>query len=330
MASPEELRIEQKTRALKLKEEALNRQAQNQTRTEKRMMAHQEEVAQKERANRLKAQELVKREQKLDDEKRILERESASLLIRQNEMNAKKRGINIIILPVLLVVCIVGGYLTFDYMNQQKAQYNQIALASKNIDKLANILNMTQEQVMDKSSALQNKKVELDKTKTMLVDLKSTSDQLQTEITKLKDNNQATETEKQALSTSADILASQLSELKTQLDDNYLTIDINEAFIDYQEHDIEMFKDSLAEYKKKLELKEGSLNEQQAKQVLLKELLASSKSQNEALTVQLTEMNQSLKDIQRQLKQTARENKELSKQNLELSKQLNGQVLSDG
>lgn len=330
MASPEELRIEQKNRALKLKEEALNRQAQNQTRTEKRLMTHQEEVAQKERANRLKAQELVKREQKLDDEKRILERENDSLLIRQNEMNAKKRSINIVILPVLLLVCIVGGYLTFDYMSQQKVQYNQIALASKNIDKLANILNITQEQVMDKSSALQNKKVELDKTKNMLVDLKSTSDQLQTEITKLKDNNQATETEKQALSTSADILASQLSELKNQLDDNYLTIDINEAFIDYQEHDIEMFKESLAEYKQKLKLKEGSLNEQQAKQTLLRELLASSKNQNEALTVQLTEMNQSLKEIQHQLKQTARENKELAKQNSDLSQKLNDKALSDG
>ena len=323
MASPEEFRIEQKTRALKLKEEALSRQAQNQMRTEKRLITHQEDVAQKERANRLKAQELVKREHKLADEKCLLDKENESLLIRQNEMNAKKKSMGIIVLPLLLIVCVIGGYLAFDYMSQQKIQYNQIALASKNIDKLANILNMTQEQVMDKSSALQNKKVELDKTKSMLVDLKSTSDQLQTEIIKLKDTSQASQTEKEALSSSADILVLQLSELKTQLDDNYLTIDINEALIDYQEHDIETFKTSLAEYKKKLDLKEGSLNEQQAKQDSLNALLASSKAHNKTLSVQLKEMQQSLKDIQSQLKQMAKENRELTQQNLALSNKLN-------
>ncbi len=323
MASPEELKLEQKARALKLKEEALTRQAQTQVRTETRLTATQHEVAQKERANRLKIQELNAREQKLEEDKRLAQKELESLTVRQNELEAKKKSANLIILPLLLIVCIVAGYLAFDYMNQQKRQFNQIAIASKNIDKLANLLNLTQEEVIDQSSALKNKKAELDKTKNMLVDLKTTSDQLQTEITRLKDNQQATHAEKSALSSSAEMLVSQLSDLKTQLDDNYLTIDINEAFIDYQENDLKVFKEALSDYQKQLAQKDGSLYEQQAKQVFLEKLLATSKKQNDKLSIQLSEMNESLKDIQNQLKRTAKENKELSQENISLLTELN-------
>lgn len=321
MASPEELQLEQKARALKLKEDALNRQAQTQTSTEKRLSAHQEKVAQTERANRLKAQELVKREQKLEDEQRLLEQESESLSLRHTKMAERKRNVSLVLLPTCLIICIVGGYLTFDFMTQQKIQHHQIALASKNIDKLANILNMTQEQVIHKSSTLQNKKIELDKTKTMLVDLKSTSDQLQTEIIKLKDDQHTSSVEKDALSSSAETLISQLSALNAQLEDNYLTIDINEALIDYQEHDIKVFKDALADHQQKLKQKEEHLNEQHAKHTLLNELLSSSKQQNKALSAQLREMNTSLKTIQKQLKDAANENKQLLKQNASLSSQ---------
>lgn len=322
MASPEELNLEQKARALRLKEEALARQAQTQSRTEKRISSHQEEVAQKERANRLKAQELSKREQKVEEDLLLIKRESASLMSRQSELEAKRKNANFILLPLLLLICIVGGYLAYDFVNQQKIQYSQIANASKNIDKLAGILNMTQEEVLDKTSALQNKKIELDKTKTMLVDLKTTSDQLQTEITKLKDTQNSNLDEKHALTSSADMLAAQLSSLKTQLEDNYLTIDINEAFIDYQENDLKVFKAALNDYQKQLAQKDGTLNEQQAKQLVLEELLSSSKDQNNLLSSKLDEVNSSLEEIKNQLRQTLKENKELAKQNAILNSQL--------
>ena len=322
MASPEELRLEQQTRALKLKEDALSRQAQLQLRTETRLTQNQEEVAQKERANRLKAQELSKREQKLEQDRGLIKKESESLTSRLQDLEAKKKNTSLFLLPVLLIVCVIGGYLAFDYMDQQERQYNQIALASKNIDKLANILNMTQEEMLDKSTALHNKKAELDKTKTMLIGLKTTSDQLQDEITKLKSNQLTPETEQSVLSDSAQTLASQLLDLKTQLDDNYLTLDVNEAFIDYQEHDIETFKEALATYKKQLEQKEGSLSEHKIKQTLLEKHLVSSKEQNNKLSSQLSEMNISLKEIQSQLKETMVENKELIKENSNLGNEL--------
>ena len=280
-------------------------------------------MAQKERANRLKMQELNTREQKLIEDQRLIQKEAASLTTRQAELESKRKSTSFIILPLLLIICIVGGYLAFDYVSQQKRHYTQIAVASKNIDKLAGILNITQDQVIDKSSALLSKKVELDKTKNMLVDLKTTSDQLQTEITKLKDSQLTTVTDKNVLTSSAEMLASQLSGLRTQLEDTYLTNDINEAFIDYQENDLKVFKEALTDYQAQLAQKEGSLSEQQAKQVLLENRLATSNKQNNKLSDELNDINDSLKETQSQLKNIAKENKKLAKENMNLARELN-------
>ncbi|WP_197479785.1 hypothetical protein, partial [Oleiphilus sp. HI0132] len=75
MASPEELQLEQKSRALQLKEDALNRQATQQQKTEERIKAHQDSVAKKERANQLKTQDLIKRERKLKEDNTLLQHE---------------------------------------------------------------------------------------------------------------------------------------------------------------------------------------------------------------------------------------------------------------
>lgn len=321
MASPEELILEQRTRALNLKEDSLLRQAEQQALTEKRLNQHQKEVAERERANRYKAQELTQREQKLEQQQQLQEQEALSLAKRQQELAIKQRKNQFYLVPILLVICIAGGYFAFDYLEQQKAQFNQIAQASKNIDKLAAILNMTQEQVIDKSNDLQSKKQELDKTKTMLVDLKTASDQLQAEITRIQENPLTEGSIKASLNLSAESLAAQLANLRTQLEDTYLTIDINEAFIDHQEHDLKTFKAALADYKSKLAKQEGSLTAQQAKQASLESLLASSQAQNDRLSAQLNEMNQSLKSIQSQLAESLIENKQLAKENALLNQQ---------
>lgn len=323
MASPEELIIEQRTRSLNLKEDSLLRQAQQQELTEKRLNAHQKEVAEKERSNRLKAQELTQREQKLAEQQRLQEQEALSLAKRQQALAIKQKKNQFYLVPTLLVICIIGGYFAFDYLNQQKIQYKQIALASQNIDKLASILNMTQEQVIDKSNSLQSKKVELDKTKNMLVDLKTASEQLQAEINKLQDGPLTAGSIKQNLNLSAESLVTQLANLRTQLEDNYLTIDINEAFIDHQEHDLKVFKAALSDYQTKLAQKEGSLNAQQAKQASLENLLTSSKAQNDKLLSQLDQMNVKLKIIETQLNETLQDNKALTTENKTLSQQLN-------
>ncbi len=322
MALPEEIILEQRTRALNLREDSLNRQAEQQTLTEKRLNTHQKEVAEKERSNRLKAQELTLREQKLLEDQQLLEQESLSLANRQVELASRQKKSQLFFLPLLLSVCIAGGYLAYDYVSQQKLHYALISQASKNIDKLANLLNITQDQVIDKSNDLLSKKLELDKTKQMLLELKTTSDRLYEEINKFESNPLTASGEKTTLSVSAETLAAQLASLRTQLEDNYLTIDINEAYIDHQENDLNIFKTALAAHQKKLAQKEGSIQEQQVKQALLEELLQSSKTQNQQLSKQLDALNNSLKELQRELKETLKENRSLIKENAALQTQI--------
>lgn len=309
MASPEELILEQRTRALNLKEDTLARQARQQEITEQRLNDHQQEVAEKERSNRLKAQELSQRQHKLEEDQRLQEKEALSLAKRQQELAIKLKKNQLFLLPTLLVICIVGGYFAYDYMNQQRIQYHQIAIAAQNIDKLAALLNLTQDQVIDRSQDLQSKKIELDKTKDMLLNLRNASDQLQSEIVRLQEQPFSSSDEKQGLSHSAENLSQQLANLKIQLEDHFLTNDINEAFIDFQEQDLKVFKAAMTSYQEKLTQREGSLTAQKARQASLEDLLESSQQQNKLLTEQLEQMNTSIKQMRSQNSRTLEENK---------------------
>jgi len=274
MASPEELKLEQKSRALQLKEEALTRQAQQQGNTEERIKQHQDSVAKKERANQLKSQDLIQRERKFSEENLQLNKERQSLLQTRREVEETKKKSSVYIIPALLLTCVIAGYFAYDQMNKKQQHFNQISNASKNIDKLADILSRTQNQVMTKSSALKDKKTELEKTKGMLTELNNTSEQLRSEIANLKTNQQTSEAERTTLAESATTLSKQLETLKVQLDDNYLTIDINEAFIEYQDNDIAAFQSVLNEQKKILQLKDENLNEHIVQKQKLEKVIA--------------------------------------------------------
>jgi len=275
MASPEELQLlEQKSRSLQLKEDALSRTAEQQSKTEQRIKAQQESVAEKERANQLKAQDLIQRERKYNEENLQLNKERQALLQTKKEIHESKQKPTLYLIPFLLVACVVAGYFTFEHLNKKQAHFDQITYASKNIDKLANLLSQSQNQVMDKSSALQNKKTELNKTKNMLSDLKTTTDQLQSEISSLKSDKKTTDSEHSNLTTSAEILTSQLEALKAQLEDEYLTIDLYEAFIDYQEKDLEVFKVVMSKQQEILDQKDANLNEHLSQNQALEKVLA--------------------------------------------------------
>ena len=175
MASPDPIQLEQKSRALKLKEDALNRQAHQQLKTEERIKANQEKVATKERANQVKTQDLIKREQKHKDDIFVLQGERRSFEDAQQSAATSAHR------PML---------------EKKQQHFGQIAVASKNIDKLASILSLTQDEVVNQSSALENKKGELDKTKQMLLELKNNTDQLKTELLQLRGDHATTATEK--------------------------------------------------------------------------------------------------------------------------------------
>ena len=322
MASPDEFKLEQKSRSLHLKEEALTRQAQHQQKTEDRLQILQNEVSKTERANQLKNQDLIKRERKYADEHLQLQKERQALLETQQEETASRQKPLLYIIPLILITCIIAGYSAYDQINKKQRQFDQITVASKNIDKLANLLSMTQDQVIDKSSALSNKKNELDKTKTMLQALKGTTDQLHTEITQLKSNQSTSESEKTALATSAQTLTQQLSKLNEQLEDTYLTIDLNEVFIDYQENDLKVFKDVLATHKALLEEKDESLNKQQIQQQTLKQSVEEKAETLSTKTEQLEKLKTEFATVEDKLKLARVENLKILKQNRQLEDKL--------
>lgn len=242
MASPEELQLEQKARALKLKEEALNKQAEHQAKTEARIKEHQHNMAEKERANQQQSQSLIDREAKYKEENDLLNQERQSLL-DAHQISARKRHKPFaLLMPFLLFSCIVAGYFAYEQLNTKEQYFEQVSVAADNIDKLAGLLSSSQEDVLTASTELQNKQRELVRTRAMLLDLRTTADQLQLEVAVLKNPHDPIGLDQTTLAASVLTLSDQLSSLKSQLEEYYLTNDVNEAFIEYQEKDLTIVK----------------------------------------------------------------------------------------
>jgi hypothetical protein len=242
MASPEELQLEQKSRTLKLKEEALNKQAEQQVKTEARIKEHQKSVAEKERANQLKSQSLIDRESKYQEESFLLNQERQSLLDAQQAAQRVRQKPFVLLMPFLLFACIVAGYFSYEQLNTKEHYFGQVTVAAENIDKLAGLLSSSQHDVLAASNALKKKQQELVKTRAMLADLRTTTDQLQLEVKQLKSSQGPTGSEQLSLASSVVTLSDQLAVLKAQLEEYYLTNDVNEAFIEYQEKDLSSVK----------------------------------------------------------------------------------------
>lgn len=302
MASPEELELEQKLRALKLKEDALDKQSEQQIKTEKRIKDHQKSVADKERANQLKSQSLIDRELKYKEESVLLNQERQSLLDAKHTIERKHHKPFTLLMPCLLLTCIVAGYFSYDFLNTQEQYFEQASVAAKNIDKLAGLLTNSQKNALTASTELQNKQQELVRTRAMLVDLRATTDQLQLEIEQLKSSQDPTGLDQISLNTSVVMLSDQLAILKAQLEEFYLTNDVNEAFIEYQEKDLTIAKKQQQNLQVSIQNKEQKLKE------------------TETQTVQLS---RSLDTMTNQYLASEARNKELMRQNSELTAQKN-------
>lgn len=307
MASTEQAELEQKLQALKQQEATLLHQEQQQRLTEQRIVTHQKSVAETERANQLKAQDLIKREQSVEQERRAFAQERQRFFETQRLLTSQRQKRTRLVMPFLLLTCIIAGYVAFKQLGEQSKHYEQITQASENIDKLARILSFTQEEMLNNSSALIDKKTQLDKTKNMLSELSKTSEKLQLEIKQLKSNRVTSEVEKTALSVSVKMLSTQLANLNTQLEDNYLTNDINEAYIDYQERDLNNFKDQLTAQINAIQKTELSMLEQQnqvralKQELLLKEdKLLAANNQYQQLKTQYTSLEKEAQTLKNQ------------------------------
>ena len=229
-----------------------------------RFEQHQRIVADQERANRIKAQDLMQRERKLEDDQRILNQERKMLIDTRDSLISSRQRRSALVLPLLLVAAVAAGIFAFQNIEQQKRYYEQVTEASKNIDKLAKVLSVTQDEVVITTSKLSTKQVELERTKAMLSELRTTTDQLQFEISQLKGGNTATIEETNALSLSAGTLSGQLAQLRSQLEENYLTNDINEVYIEYQENDLRRAQQALLEKEQELNKQQNLIGELQA------------------------------------------------------------------
>lgn len=228
---------------------------------------HQQQVADQERANRIKAQDLIQREQRLEDERRMVLQERQMLTNTQATLKASRQRTTALMLPLFLVAAIAAGLFAFNHIEQQEKYFNQVATASKNIDALAKILSVTQDEVVIATSQLSTKQFELERTKSMLEELKDTTDKLQMEIFHLKGYTSSSAEEKTALTISADNLSEKFSALKAQLEDKYLSDDINEAFIEYQENGLKRAHAQLAQQTALLAEKDQLIATLKAKQL---------------------------------------------------------------
>jgi len=307
MASPEELQLEQKSRTLKLKEEALNKQAEQQVRTEARIKEHQKSVAEKERANQLKSQSLIDRESKYKEESFLLNQERQSLLDAQQTIERTRQKPFVLIMPFLLFACIVAGYFSYEQLNTKEQYFEQVTAAAENIDKLAVLLSSSQDDALTASNELQNKQKELVKTRAMLLDLRATTDQLQLEVTQLKGLEDQSAFGETTFASSVITLSDQLAILRAQLEENYLTNDVNEAYIEYQEKDLNTVKAQQKDLEASIENKEQLLLEKDTKTAQLSTNLESVQNKFQALEARNKELeshNAQLALENEQLKQT--------------------------
>jgi DNA repair exonuclease SbcCD ATPase subunit len=160
--------VKQQLEALEQREEKLSLKTAAQEATQNRIETHQQQVAETERANQLKAQDLIQRELRLSENERLLNRERKLLRETMTLRKTTRQKRSALVLPVLLVVCVIGGYLAFDNLNKQQQYFRQVQTASENIDKLAKVLNLTQERMLQAKSALTKKEVELNNTRKTL------------------------------------------------------------------------------------------------------------------------------------------------------------------
>lgn len=298
MALPKEL--QEKEQELKRQKAALAQKEQAQMQLEKRIKANQAQNAETERANQFKAQELIKRENKIADDLNILENEKQALNELKKQLQAKQQRRSVIVIPILFAACIMAGYFAFEQMEVQQQQYKQLNTATRNIDKLTQVLNTTQDSMLDTRTELTTKQKELERTKNMLSELKNTSQQLETEITQLRSNSPTTQAEKDALSLSASTLLTQLSELKLQLEDKYLNDDINEAYIEYQERD-------LKELERVAQQREFDLHHQLEELQALSEAYTQKEQDLESVNAQLAALTRRYERNQEKLRESQRD-----------------------
>lgn len=108
---------------------------------EKRLEQHQQMLAEQDRANQIKTQDLIRRERQLEQDKQALQAEFRVLKRAQSRNNKASQRRSQLILPILLISAIAAGVFAFDNLAKQERYAAQVNQASDNIDKLTELLH---------------------------------------------------------------------------------------------------------------------------------------------------------------------------------------------
>lgn len=144
-----------------------------------RISAHQDALAEKERANQLKAQDLIQREHRLSENETILKREQSLFREQHKTRKQLQSKRSSLVAPILLIACVAAGYFAFENLDHQRTYFKQVKAASANVDKLARVLGITQQKMVKASSELEQKKLELEQAKELVMNLLGNSQNIE-------------------------------------------------------------------------------------------------------------------------------------------------------
>ena len=129
---PSQEDLDKQQLALAEQEQALTQREQQQANTQERLSGHQHQVADQERANRLKTKELMLREQKLDDEKQVLQQAQRAVDNAKQQALSAGQQRSALVVPLLLIVCIAAGFFAFSHIEQQEKYFKQVKNLRRN------------------------------------------------------------------------------------------------------------------------------------------------------------------------------------------------------
>ncbi|KZY59220.1 hypothetical protein A3742_04860 [Oleiphilus sp. HI0071] len=161
--------------------QTMNVEADYIKRSNERISALQQDVAERERATQNKAKELLAREQQLAEQQLLLEKREQIFETQRHRQRLAKRNKASLIAPLLLITCVAAGYFAYEQIDQQRQYFQQVKVAEAHVDKLSRVLNITQERMVSNTSTIEERNAQLAQTQSKLESLEAEFSRLQNE-----------------------------------------------------------------------------------------------------------------------------------------------------
>lgn len=157
----------------------MNAEADYIKRSNERISALQQHVAERERATQNKAKELLAREQQLAEQLLLLEKREQIFEAQRHRQRMAKRNRASLIAPLLLITCVAAGYFAYEQIDQQRQYFQQMKAAEAHVDKLSRVLSITQERMVSNTGTIEERNAQLAETQSKLESLEAELTRLQ-------------------------------------------------------------------------------------------------------------------------------------------------------